>query len=266
MRVAEKQTDKPLYEDILWNRPVRRTGRVLLVGGHRDGFSELQKLFQGFEAAQVAECRLALSDKLAKLVGNLEGISLVASNPSGSIARDALGELVHLANESDLVSLGPDLSNNSETILTMHRLIDETRASVVIPPQSAEQLLTELGEWKNKKNLLLFMNHKQLYKLATKLAVDVTIPLNPSSDTITEIAAATSTAFLPSLVVLFENSIIIAVNGQASITKTKTDNIGNLVGLLATFWLQNASKKYEALTTGAFVINGAAGGNRTHTL
>ena len=251
MSHIEKQTNKPLYEDILWSRPVRRTGRILLVGGHRDGFSELQKVYQSFEDAQVSECRLALPDKLSKLVGSLEGISLLASNPSGSIARDALSELVFLANESDLVSLGPDLSNNSETTLTMQRLIAETRASVVIPPQSAEQLLPEAGEWKDKENLLLFISHKQLYKLATKFAVNVTIPLNPNPDLVAEIAFAVSKEISPSLVVHYDDTLIIAVDGSASITKAKSNN----VGLLGTFWLQNSTKQYEALTTAAFLIN-----------
>lgn len=255
MSHIEKQSDKPLYEDILWSRPVRRTGRILLAGGHRDGFAELQKLYQGFEDAQVAECRLALPDKLSKLVGSLEGISLLASNPSGSIARDALAELVHLANESDLVSLGPDLSNNSETTLVMQRLITETRASVLIPPQSTEQLLPEAGEWKEKENLLLCVNHKQLYKLATKLAVDTTIPLSPTADLIAEIAQKVSETFAPSLILLMPDSIIVAVNGKSSIAKAQTSNLGEITGLLGTFWLQSSTKRYEALTTAAYLIN-----------
>lgn len=246
---------------------MRRTGRVLLVGGHRDGFAELQKLYQGFEDAQVAECHLALPDKLSKLVGNLDGISLLASTPSGSISRDALSELVYLANESDLVSLGPDLSNNSETTLTMQRLIQETRASILIPPGSTEQLLPEAGEWKNKDNLLLFVSHKQLYKLASKLAVDTVIPLSPTNELIAEIALKVSESFSPSIVIMMPDNIIVAVSGRASITKADTNDIGKVVGLTGTFWLQNESKRYEALTTGAhLVINGAAGGNRTHTL
>lgn len=249
----EKQADKLLYEDILWSRPVRRTGRVLLVGGHRDGFAELQKLFQGFEDAQVAECRLALPDKLSRLVGSLEYVSLVASTPSGSVSRDALAELVYLANESDLVSIGPDLSNNSETTLAMQRLIAETRASILIPPQSTEQLLPEAGEWKDKENLLLFLNHKQLYRLASKLAVDATIPLSPTVDAIAGIALAVSKEFSPSLIISLENSLIVAVTGKVSITQIKTLD----TGLLATFWLQNTSKKYEALTTGAHLISSA---------
>lgn len=266
MSNIEKQSDKPLYEDILWNRPVRRTGRVLLVGGHRDGFAELQKLYQGFEKAQVAESRLALPDKLSKLVGSLEGISLLASTPSGSISRDALSELVYLSDESDLVSLGPDLSNNSETILTMQRLIAETRTSILIPPQSIEQLLSEAGGWKDKENLLICMKYKQLYRLASILAIDTSISLNPNKEIIAEIALAASQEFTPSIVVLFEDAIIVAVRGKASITKVISDDLGSLVGLLSTFWMQNSAKQYEALTTGAYVINGAAGGNRTHTL
>jgi len=255
MSTIEKQSDKPLYEDILWSRPVRRTARILLVGGHRDGFSKLQKVYTGFTDAQVAECHLAVPDKLSKLVGSLEGVSLLASNPSGSIARDGLSELIRLADQSDLVSLGPDLSNNSETTLVMQRLITETRASIVIPPQSAEQLLSEAGEWKTKENLLLFINHKQLYRLATKLVVDTTIPLNVTNEAISEIALAVSKVYVPSLVILMTDSIIVAKSGKVSITKVKTDNIGTIVGLLGTFWLQNELKQYEALTTGAHLIS-----------
>lgn len=239
------------YEDIIWNRPLRRTGRVLLVGGHRDGFANLQKLYAEFDAAQVAECRLALPDKLSRLVGNLIGVSLVASTPSGSIARDALAELEYLANESDLVSIGPDLSNNSETTLAMQRLIDETRASVLIPPMSTEQLLPEIGEWKVKDNLLIFLTYKQLYKLAAKLAVDVHIPLNPTTDSLAEMAAKISKEFLPSMVINFENNLIIAVQGQTSVTQVSRLD----VGLIATLWLQNQSKRYEALTTAAYLTD-----------
>lgn len=221
------------------------------MGGHRDGFAELQKLYQGFEDAQVAECRLALPDKLSKLVGSLEYVNLVASTPSGSIARDALAELIYLANESDLVSIGPDLSNNSETTLTMQRLISETRASIVIPLQSTEQLLPEAGEWADKENVLLFLSHKQLYKLASKLAVDTTIPLTPNLDAIAEISACVSKEYAPNLVVTYDDQLIIAVNGRVSTTKTaKIDT-----GLLATFWLQNSTKKYEALTSAAYLAN-----------
>ncbi len=251
MSSIQKQTTKPLYQDILWSRPVRRTGRVLLVGGHKDGFANLQKLYTQFEAAQVADCRLALPDKLSKFVSSLEGISLVSSTPSGSISRDALAELVYLANESDLVSLGPDLSNNSETTLTMQRLIAETRASVLIPPQSIDQLMAEASQWQTKQNLLLCINHKQLYKLASKLATNATIPLQPTADQIAEIAQTVSIDFSPNLIIGFDKWIIVAAHGQVSLTKATAIDIG----LMATFWLQNTAKKYEALTTAAFLID-----------
>lgn len=223
MEQVEKQSDKPRYEDILWNRPVRKTGRVLLIGGHKDGFIHLQQAFASFEAAGIAETRLALPDKLSKFVKNLIGVSLVASTPSGSIARDALAELTYLANEADLVSLGPDLSNNSETTLVMQRLMQETRAAILIPPESAEQLMPEADEWKNNNNILLFLSHKQLYKLAAKFAVDTTIPLSPTAETTAEIAQNDSEVFAPSLVITFEDNVIVAVAGKVSMTKSSID-------------------------------------------
>lgn len=249
------------YQDILWNRPIRRTGRILLAGGHRDGFAELQKAYVGFDVAGAAECHLALPDKLSRLVGNLEGISLLASNPSGSIARDATAELTHLANESDAICIGPDLSHNSETTLTMQRVITETRAAVIIPPATTEQLLDEALAWKDKENLLLFINQKQLYKLATKLAANVTIPLSASIDNLTEIATAVSKLYKPSLVIQFKDYVIVAAGGEASSTKIELQSADNgaLVGLLGLFWLQNATKPLQALAAASHIAQLASG-------
>jgi NAD(P)H-hydrate epimerase len=247
------------YQDILWSRPTRRTGRILLVGGHRDGFAALQRTYAGFEAAGAAESHLALPDKLSKHVGNLEGISLVASNPSGSIARDATAELVHLANQSDAVCIGPDLSNNSETTLTMQRVITETRAAVIIPSQSTEQLIGELPNWSENANTLVFLNQKQLLKLAAKLAADATIPLNITNEALQAVAQATSAIFKPSIVIQTKDAIIYAVDGEAGIAKIflEDSHSGALTGLLGLFWLQNGSNHLDALEAALYITQKA---------
>lgn len=243
------------YNDILWSRPTRRTGRILLAGGHRDGFADLQKTFIGFDVAGAAECHLALPDKLSKLVGNLEGVTLVPSNPSGSIARDAVAELVHLANEADLICAGPDLSNNSETTLALQRVIAETHASVVIPPTSTEQLLDEAGEWRTKSNMMIFMNQKQLFKLTAKLAVDTTIPLTITPEAISEISQKTSLDYSPVIVVITKDALIYSTNGEAGILKIDVtpDDYGAITGLFGLFWLQNQRNTFDALQAAAHI-------------
>jgi len=248
------------YQDILWSRPTRRTGRILLAGGHRDGFAELQKAFVGFDAAGAADCHLALPDKLSRLLGSLEGISLVPSNPSGSIARDAVAELTHLANEADLICIGPDLSNNSETTLAMQRVIAETRSSVVIPSSSTEQLISEAGEWHDKSNMMIFINQKQLFKLATKLAVDATIPLSITNEALLEIIKAVSTNYAPVLVLATKDAIIYAVAGTSGIVKVEVnpEDNGAITGLFGLFWLQNQSTPLEALQAAAYIVEKAS--------
>ena len=245
------------YQDILWSRPTRRTGRIVLAGGHRDGFADLQKTYVGFDIAGAADCRLVLPDKLSKLVGSLEGVSLVPSTPSGSIAKDAVAELVHLANEADLISIGPDLSNNSETTLAMQRVIAETNASIVIPPTSTEQLMSEVAEWRTKSKLMIFMNSKQLYKLAAKLAVNTTIPLNVTNEALLEIAAAVSNEYQPVIIVITQDALIYSVNGRAQILKVKlqSDDYGALTGVFGLFWLQNQSTPFDALEAAAHIID-----------
>lgn len=248
------------YRDILWSRPTRRTGRILLAGGHRDGFSDLQKVFVGFDVAGAAECHLALPDKLSKLVGNLEGITLVPSNPSGSIARDAVAELTYLANEADLICVGPDLSNNSETTLALQRVITETRAFVVIPSSSIEQLMNEAAEWRDRSDLMIFINQKQLFKLATKLAVDTTIPLNVTNEALLEIIKAVSADYKPILILATKDALIYAIDGEAQILKVEIhpDNNGAITGLFGLFWLQNQGTPFDALQAAAHIIEQAS--------
>lgn len=245
--MIQKQGNQPLFENILWSRPQRRLGRVLLIGGHRDGFAELQKVYTSLDAAGIAELHLALPNKLSRLVGNLPGVSLVPSTPSGSIARDALATLEHLASQVDAVSLGPDLSNNSETTLTAERLVDEINAAILIPESSVNQLIEQIPRWRHRQNMLIFLNQSQLLKLTAKLAVNTNIPLNITLDVLANISEAVSSDLKPSLVIAAHDHLIVADGGRVSLTPAAVD-----FGLMSTFWLQE-NKKYEALTTAAFV-------------
>ena len=88
------QKAKPLFPQLLWSRPMNRqaSGRILLVGGHTGGLSNLQTLYQLVQAAGIGEARLAVPDVQAKLLGATGLADFLPSSPSGSIGKGAYGQ------------------------------------------------------------------------------------------------------------------------------------------------------------------------------
>ncbi|HEY6736275.1 MAG TPA: hypothetical protein VI322_01010, partial [Candidatus Saccharimonadia bacterium] len=122
-----KQANIPLYPQVLYNRPVTRTGagRLLLVGGHTGEFSQPTAFNQLALAAGAGECRVVMPDKLAALLAGAPGVYFGAATASGSLSRDALGRILQLAEEADALAIGTSLSNNSDTTMLVERLLTE---------------------------------------------------------------------------------------------------------------------------------------------
>src|SRR4051812_16862820 len=120
-----RQEDEPLFPNILYNRPVTRhaAGRLLVAGGHSGEISLPTIIHQLGIAAGLGECHVVLPDNLAKFLGGAPGTFFAASNPSGSLAPEALGRILELSEEADAVALGASLSNNSTTAMLVENLV-----------------------------------------------------------------------------------------------------------------------------------------------
>src|SRR5688572_16330521 len=92
-----KQTaEKPLFPDIEWSKPEQRSqaGRLGIIGGNKLGFAGVAEAYGVAQTTGVGELRVLLPDVLRKTIpATITDTMFAPTNPSGSLARDALAEM-----------------------------------------------------------------------------------------------------------------------------------------------------------------------------
>ncbi|TAK89739.1 hypothetical protein EPO04_01375 [Patescibacteria group bacterium] len=251
------QTDQPLFPEILWSRPTlkSRGGRLLIVGGHKHEFSQVQAIYQVAEAAGAGYVQAALPDTLKPLIGGGEFGHFLPATASGSLGRAALGELEHLAKDYDAVIIGANLTNNSETGILIESLIKKTEQPVVITEETIGTLKFYPDLITGNPKALVTATMNGLFALANNHHMPLAI--KPNSGMIGKLEILQQLIDISRCsYVIFDQEMIVASEGEISVTPLKTSLSGRqgiVTALSSIFWLQHRDKPFTALTTAAYV-------------
>lgn len=253
------QSDKPLFPDLLWSRPTLRSrgGRLLIVGGHKHEFSLVQAIYQVAEASGIGEVQAALPDTLQRLVGGGDFGHFLPATVAGSLGRAALGELIHLAHDYDGIIIGANLTNNSETGIMIESLISQSEQPVVITEETINTLKFNPDLITGNPKALAVTTMNGLFALANHhhmpLAIKPNSGLMGKLEIIQQLVDISECSY-----VIFDHEVIVAAGGEMSVTQLPvglSEQPGVMIGLASTFWLQQRSRPFEALTTAAFVAS-----------
>src|SRR6266404_9395259 len=124
----KQASDKPLFPDVLWSRPVnkRHAGNLLIIGGHAQSFAEPPRAYTAALKAGAGHVRIVLPDKLQKTLGKgFPEAEFAPSTPIGSFSRQALDLWLDMAKWADAVLLAGGLSKNSETAILLESFVDK---------------------------------------------------------------------------------------------------------------------------------------------
>jgi NAD(P)H-hydrate repair Nnr-like enzyme with NAD(P)H-hydrate dehydratase domain len=258
----EHQTTEPLYPKVIWNRPVARhgAGRLLVIGGYLGDFSLPTSIYGLALAAGVGECTVALPDSLLKFLAGTPATTFVSSSQSGSLGRDALGQLLELGDEADAIAIGAGLSNNSETATLVERLLQELDRPVIAFADSLIALQFNIKLLIDRANALIILTMPELFKLAGQLAVPIHIRRDGGLINKLEIVRAVKAEMAADLVV-YGAETIVAQAERMSVTPTNpvlSRLSAAYYAVLSVFWLQNQGLKFEGLTTAAWILHQAA--------
>jgi len=254
-----RQTDQPLFPEIFWDRPTTRSrgGRLLIVGGQRNEFSAVQAIYQIAEAAGMGEAQAALPDSLRRLVGEAGFARFVPASASGSLGKAALGQLLDVAADFDGVVVGANLTNNSETAVMVESLVRELEKPVVITEGTIEILKFAPALITGNPRALVVTTMAGLFALANHhhlpLAIKPHAGVVGKLEILGQLAAISRCAYL-----VFDQEAMVAAAGETSLTTLEqplSQWPAAAVGTAATFWLQQNSKPFAALTTAAFVLS-----------
>lgn len=257
----ERQFDQPLYQKILWNRPISRgtAGRLLIVGGHKSSVALIQSTNQVAEAAGVGALSLLLPDALRPLIGGVPQVDFGPSTPSGSLAKAAMAQLVEMSSHADTTLLGPDASNNSETAILYENFIAHYQQPLILADEALGVIGMTPDEIRNRPHTLVVLTMQQLFKLADRLQMPVQIKPDSGVNGKVDIVADLSDVLKVDLA-LIGPEIIIKVGEQVSVTplaSQPTALVSAVYGAMAVFYTQNPAARYEGLTTAAFLIKQA---------
>ena len=254
-----KQTDQPLFPDLLWSRPESRqhAGKLLIIGGNLQGFSAVAHAYTNSVTAGIGTTRVIMPDSIQRVVKSLiETAEFAPSTPSGSFSQKALAELLASAAWSDGVLLAGDLGRNSETAILIEKFIEKYQGHLIITDDSIDYVTTAANAILNRDNTCLVLSLSQLQKLAIESRYRHAITFDMELTRLVDWLHSFTAMHTISIVVQHHEVLFVAIGGEVSTTKSSlTDKHTWLIpsaSRAAVWWLQNPSKPFEAITSSMF--------------
>ena len=258
----QKQTTEPLFPDLLWSRPENKmqAGKLLIIGGNAHGFSAPATAYTEAEQAGIGTTRVLLPDHIRRQLLHFHGASLeleyAPSTPSGSFASKALAEMLDHALWADVVLLAGDLGRNSETAIAMESFTKKYTRKLVITKDAVDYFNTAPTAILNRENTVLVLTVAQLQRLVTEAHFTQAITFKMDMLHMVDWLHAFTQEFRSGIVVRHLDTIFVALNGRVSSTHSPQDLEDSwrvaTAAHASTWWCQNDSKPFEALTMSVF--------------
>jgi hypothetical protein len=249
-----KQTpDKPLFPDLLWSRPEnkRLAGKLLIIGGSAHGFSAPAEAYTEATKAGIGTARVLLPDSLQKTVGRIfEAGEYAPSTPSGSFNQMALSELLAMSQWADGVLLAGDFGRNSETAILLEKFIEKYTGQLTLAQDAVDYFINNSSPILRRDKTLLVPSFSQLQKLAINARFAKAFTSNLDFLHIIEDLHEFSIEYGLNIVLEHLETIFAVTDGGVSTTKgVKLTSGVTLAAHTATWWLQNPTRSFEALTS-----------------
>ena len=249
-------TTKPLFPDIEWAKPEQRSqaGRLGIIGGNKLGFAGVAEAYSRAFTAGIGEVRVLLPDVLKKSIPPaITDTVFAASNPSGSLSKDAAPELNALGAWATGILLIGDAGRNSETAIlyedflrTYDGPLTVTRDAVDLVKNSAQALV-------ERPNTLLVISFAQLQKLFQSVYYPKILTFSMQLAQLVDALHKFTITYPVTIAVLHKDHLVVAYNGQ--ITTTEWGNAmaiwrGSVATVAACYALWHPAKPLEAVTAG----------------
>lgn len=252
----QKQDPKqPLFPDLLWSRPETKAGagKLLIVGGNAHGFAAPAEAVSFADAAGVGLTRVLLPHHVKRLLpkGLLE-VEFAPGTPSGSFARSALAEICDAAAWADGVLLAGDFGRNSETAILLEQFATKYTGQLTITQDAAEYFTKLPQPIVNRPETLMVISFAQAQKLFTSAKFSTALSYDMDFLRLTDALHEFTMTHQTRIITKHHQTIFVAVKGQVSATRLDPDLPTwrvRTAAAAATWWLQNPTKTYAALTS-----------------
>jgi NAD(P)H-hydrate repair Nnr-like enzyme with NAD(P)H-hydrate dehydratase domain len=247
--------DKPLFPNMLWSRPENRrhAGKLLIVGGNGYEFQAPANAYGDALDAGVGDAKVILPDSMKKVVHDIfPEAEFAPSTPSGSLARTSLAQILDWSQWADGVLLAGDIGRNSETAIVLETLLDKFTGQLTLAKDTANYVLDAPGGVLARPDTLAVITTAQLQRLANGAKYPVAFTSDMDLVRFVDWLHEFTTEHQLHIITKHLDTIVIASGGQVSTTKFPPSRDAwrvRTAAHAATWWLQNPTKPFEALTT-----------------
>jgi NAD(P)H-hydrate repair Nnr-like enzyme with NAD(P)H-hydrate dehydratase domain len=247
-------TSKPLFPDVAWSKPEQKSqaGRLGIIGGNKLGFAGVAEAYATALQTGAGEVRVLLPDVLKKTIPTtITDTIFGATNPSGSLAKDANIELLALANWSTGILLIGDAGRNSETAILYEDFLRTYTGPVTVTRDAIDLVKNSAITLVDRPDTLLVMSFAQLQKLFQSVYYPKILTFSMQLAQLVDALHKFTITYPVTISVLHKDYLLVASGGD--VTTTEWGNAmaiwrGSVAAKAASFWLWTPSQPLKAVT------------------
>lgn len=245
---------KPLFPNIEWSKPEQRAqaGKLAIIGGNKLGFAGVAESYGTALKTGAGEVRVLLPDVLRKTIPtNITDTVFGATNPSGSLAAGALGDMQALDAWATGILLVGDAGRNSETAILYENFILSCTTPLTITRDAVDLVKNSASTLVERPNTLLVVSFAQLQKLFQSVYYPKILTFSMQLTSLVEALHKFTITYPVSIAVLHKEYLVVASNGD--ITSSQWENPmaiwrGQVATRAAVYWLWNPGSPLAPVT------------------
>lgn len=250
----KQTTSKPLFPDVAWSKPEQKSqaGRLGIIGGNKLGFAGVAEAYSTALQTGAGEVRVLLPDVLKKTIPTtITDTIFGATNPSGSLAKDANIELLALANWSTGVLLIGDAGRNSETAILYEDFLRTYTGPVTVTRDAIDLVKNSAITLVDRPDTLLVMSFAQLQKLFQSVYYPKILTFSMQLSQLVDALHKFTITYPVTISVLHKDYLLAASGGD--VTTTEWGNAmaiwrGSVAAKAASYWLWTPTQPLKAVT------------------
>lgn len=251
----QQSADTALFPDIEWAKPEQRSmaGQLGIIGGNKLGFAGVGEAYEVACSAGVGEVRVLLPDVLRKSIPpSITDAIFGASNPSGSLARDAITEMHAIGQWATGILLIGDAGRNAETAIVYEDFIRDYTGPLTITRDAVDLVKNSSQVLVDRPNTLLVVSFAQLQKLFQSVYYPKILTFSMQLSNLVEAVHKFTITYPVTIAVLHKDHLVIAHDGN--VTSTTWENPmaiwrGDTAARAAVYQMWHPGKPLEAVTT-----------------
>jgi hypothetical protein len=251
----KQNPDSPIFPDIEWSKPetLSQSGKLGIIGGNKLGFAGVAQAYTIASQSGVGQVRVLLPDALKKTIPKIISDTVYApTNPSGSLAKEAIAEMVSVGAWADEILLIGDAGRSSETAIAYEQFIQKYTGKLVVTRDAIDLVKNSTSILIERPDTLLIASFAQLQKIFQAVYYPKVLTFSMQLTQLVEALHKFTISYPVSISVLHKDFLVVAHDGQVVTTAWANPMAiwrGDVASKVAAYWLWNPTKPLEAAAT-----------------